>query len=349
VASVTANVSNLTTGAANVALSTSGGPWTIGSTTYSYRSAVLTANATISEGAKSFTVNATDNLGTISSNSGNGSVTIDNTAPGVTNPAVGPSSGVSVGFLKQAGGYYVYANASDGSGSGVASVTANVSNLTTGAANVALSTSGGPWTIGSTTYSYRSAVLTANATISEGAKSFTVNATDNLGTISSNSGNGSVTIDNTAPTLVSVSAANDGTAGQIDHKNVSHWDTLTFTYSDVNGVAPRSVVSGWDGTGTQNVNVTFTDGGTSNDTITVPGIGTVNLGSTTWLTGTSTISETLSMSSTNVFVLAITADPPGNAPGNAASNFTWSASGGTAADSAGNVTTGSITSNNQRF
>src|SRR5205807_899742 len=97
------------------------------------------------------------------------------------------------------------------------------------------------------------------------------------------------------------------------------------------------------------VNVTFTDGGASaNDTITIPGVGTVDLGSKTWLTSTSTKSEDLSVTGSTI-VLTITTDPAGNSTSNSASNFTWSASGGTASDNAGNVATGSVTTNNQRF
>ena len=56
------------------------------------------------------------------------------------------------------------------------------------------------------------------------------------------------------------------------------------------------------------------------------------------------------MTATNVFVLSITTQPTySNANAQPASNFTWSAAGGTAADGAANPAAGSVTSTGQRF
>ena len=189
----------------------------------------------------------------------------------------------------------------------------------------------------------------AGAGISDGnCYRYTLTGTDNVG----NSVNIStiVKVDTTAPTPVSVVADDDNTLGQISASNGSHQDTLTFTFSDATGIDPGSIVSGWNGSGNQTVSVTFTDGGGSNaDSITVPGFGTVSLGGSGWLTATSTKSETLSRSSTNVFVLTISTSPTNAGTGNAASNFTWNTSGGTAKDLAGNSATGSVVTNAQRF
>jgi hypothetical protein len=158
-------------------------------------------------------------------------------------------------------------------------------------------------------------------------------------------------VDASAPTPQSVVAANTKTLGQLDRANSSSGDTLVFTFSDAFGVNPGSIVSGWNGSAAQTVNVTFTDGGASNDSISVPGLGTVNLGSTGWLTQTSTQSEPLTSPGFNQFKIEITTDPSGNATGNSASTFTWSTAGptGTAKDFAGNAATGVIASSNQRF
>jgi len=158
-------------------------------------------------------------------------------------------------------------------------------------------------------------------------------------------------VDATAPTPMSVVALNGKTLATIDHSG-NNQDTLTFTYSDAFGVSPGSIVAGWDGTQNKPVSVTFTNGGAANDTITIPGIGTVDLGSTTWLSGTpaaSTVSETLTSPGPNQFQIAITTDPANATSGNAASNFTWSTTGGTAKDGAANSATGSVTTNAQRF
>jgi hypothetical protein len=73
------------------------------------------------------------------------------------------------GFLAQGAQYYVYANAvGEPGGSGIATVTANVSVLTTGQTAVPLVA--GSYTVGGVTYGYRSAALTANGTIAAGNK-----------------------------------------------------------------------------------------------------------------------------------------------------------------------------------
>src|SRR5581483_934206 len=102
--------------------------------------------------------------------------------------------------IHQGASYYVYANVSE-SGSGLNTVTANVSNLTTGATAVALSTSGGPWTISGTSYAYRSALQPANGSLSQGSKSFTVTGVDNV----ANSGT-----NDTTPTFTGACSNGDG-------------------------------------------------------------------------------------------------------------------------------------------
>ena len=97
------------------------------------------------------------------------------------------------GFVAAGGQYYVYANASDG-GSGLASVTADVSSITSGQTAVPLGT--GTYTVGGITYGYRSAALTATVGIS-GSRSYTGTATDRVGR--SRTSTASVSVDSTAP------------------------------------------------------------------------------------------------------------------------------------------------------
>jgi len=141
---------------------------------------------------------------------------VDTTAPTVSATAIGQVTGSSVdGYVQASTNYYVYANVTD-AGSGVATVTANVNNVTTGATAVALSSSGGPFTSpGGTSYTYRSASLTANNQ-NGGSANFTVNATDGDGNTSSNSNNGSVNFDLqlTVPTSVVVTPSTT-TAGAV--------------------------------------------------------------------------------------------------------------------------------------
>jgi uncharacterized repeat protein (TIGR01451 family) len=119
------------------------------------------------------------------------------TTPPVVSATVIQGSGAP-GYLHQGDTYYVYANAAD-TASGVSSVAADLSAITTVATSVSLTSSGGPWTVGGTSYSYRSAQQTAVSSLSEGVKNYTVNATDVAGNTSGYSNNGSVAVDNTAP------------------------------------------------------------------------------------------------------------------------------------------------------
>ncbi|HEY7198104.1 MAG TPA: LamG domain-containing protein [Gaiellaceae bacterium] len=108
-------------------------------------------------------------------------------APDLSNPTVTASviarpGGANPGKIRQGGQYYVYANATDAGNpaSGISSVTANLTSFDTGTGSVALTATGGPWTIGATSYTYRSAVLTANTPLTTGnSYAYTVTANDN--------------------------------------------------------------------------------------------------------------------------------------------------------------------------
>ncbi len=97
-------------------------------------------------------------------------------------------------YIRQGGTCYVYANASDVGfpQSGVATVTANVSSITTGSTAVALVS--GSYTINGVTYGYRSALLTANTTLTAGSKTISFTATDQAGLAGSLNGH-VVTVD----------------------------------------------------------------------------------------------------------------------------------------------------------
>jgi ABC-type Fe3+ transport system substrate-binding protein len=134
----------------------------------------------------------------------------DWTAPTVTASVIaGSSAGPGV---KQGGTYNLYANVTDSGNpaSGVATVTANASNVTSGQTAVALSACSSGCTVGGTTYGYKSAQLTAKNPLT-GTQSFTVSATDVAGNASGAS-SFSVTVDNTAPT-VSASVIAHASAG----------------------------------------------------------------------------------------------------------------------------------------
>ncbi len=215
-ATILADVHTVTTGETAVAFTTTGCPCVVNSISYAYQTATQTANATLSEGSKAYSVSASDNLGNAGSSSG-ASVTVDNTAPSVATVIAATTGTDPVGFVTQGGGYRVYANVTDlpsgvGASSGVnaATILADVHTVTTGETAVAFTTTGCPCVVNSISYAYQTATQTANATLSEGSKAYSVSASDNLGNAGSSSG-ASVTVDNTGPSVATVIAATTGT------------------------------------------------------------------------------------------------------------------------------------------
>jgi hypothetical protein len=201
IATVTANVCNVTsTSCSAVALIS--GSFTVNSVTYNYRSAAQTASNPLSEGSKSYSITAAD----VAANSGNTSfnVTVDNTGPSIPSKiACGSTQCTTTGYVGAGASYYVYAQVSD-SASGINTVTTDPRNITASAsATTAMSTAGGPWTVGGTSYNYRSIQLTADAGLTNGNSfNYTVTANDNLSNATTPTG--SATADNTAPTVGTV-------------------------------------------------------------------------------------------------------------------------------------------------
>jgi hypothetical protein len=199
-AAVTANINNLTPGTTALALTSCSSNCTVGGVTYTYKSATVTAGASIADGSLSFSVTATD----AASNSAGASftATADSTAPAVTAAVIANSSPSTVGFVKPGGAYILYANASDAGG--IATLTANVSTLTS--AQTALALTACSCTVGGVAYGYKTASQTAGAAIAAGATSFTVTATDKAANSTMNSY--SATVDNAGPTVSGVAIAN---------------------------------------------------------------------------------------------------------------------------------------------
>lgn len=145
--------------------------------------------------------------------------------------------GSSAGFLRQGRNYQVFASVTDSGNpaSGTSSVTSSTTSLTTGA--TATNLVAGSYTVSGTAYNFRSATITADATISAGSKSWSVTTRDTASNSRTQSGT-AVTVDNTAPSGNNVRTANGtGTAGRPDAG-----DTLTYSYSEP--VDALSIVSG---------------------------------------------------------------------------------------------------------
>jgi signal peptidase I len=219
-------------------------------------------------------------------NSGNGfSATA---APDVTAAVVGKSAGGTVGYVKKSGTFYVYADATDDQA--VSSVRATLTNVTGSSTAVALTA--GTYSAGGVRYGYRSALLTASSSLTAGAKSFTVTATDAASL--TDTFTGSVTADITAPGGSAVTTTNrtGGNSGRAEQG-----DSATVTFSEA--IEPESILAGWDGAA-RNVQAAIVDGGASNDLLRVYDsgtfdvarylpIGTFELGRTDFLSGSYTV------------------------------------------------------------
>jgi len=197
IASVSADLSSITTGATSVALTPCLSNCTVGVagnyTTFNYKSAAQTSN--VSPGS-SFDVTRTDNVGnTATSNYG---VTSDTTPPSPGPYRICPTQSCTGAFVKAGQPYYVYASPTDVSG--IESMTVDVSAITSGQTAVPMTACSSNCTVGVTTYTYKSAQLTADGGLSNGATpQSTFTTTD--GALNIATTNFNTTVDNTAPTI----------------------------------------------------------------------------------------------------------------------------------------------------
>jgi hypothetical protein len=204
----------------------------------------------------------------------------DVTPPTVSASVISKSVPYLPGHIRQGGTYHVYANVTD-AGSGVASVRADVSAVTTGQTSLALVA--GTFSIGGVSYGYRSAAATANATLVAGAKAYTITAADVAGNAVTQGGF-SVNVDNTRPTGSALATTNGGSI--VGRPELG--DTITLTFSEI--IDPQSALAGWTGGATPVVVRIANAGG--GDTLTVRNaansaqlpLGSVNLGGTGYVT-----------------------------------------------------------------
>ncbi len=205
-----------------------------------------------------------------SSNPQTVSAVADWTAPTAEASAIAKSQGGTAGYVKEKGTYYVYAKVAESGNppSGVASVKANVSAITSG--QPAVSLVAGSYTAGGVSYDYRSAQLTASSGLTAGAKSYSLALADNAG--NSRTQTFSTTVDNGPFAGSSFSAANGGGTGGKPEQG----DSVTFGYSKA--PEPGSILAEWSGVASASVSVTITQS-SSNDSLSVPGtnLGTVAL------------------------------------------------------------------------
>ncbi|HEX9123627.1 MAG TPA: hypothetical protein VF984_09760 [Actinomycetota bacterium] len=219
-----------------------------------------------------------------SSTTFNGSNTLatapDWTPPSASASVIAPTAGTPVGQIQAGQTYYVYALAGDtgNPASGVSTVTADVSSITPG--QTAAPLSAGSYTVGATTYNFRSASLTSSSSLSSGTYSYSLSLTDGAGNTATQNGF-TVAVTAAPPAGVDIQTTNGGAANGKPEAG----DTIIYTYSKA--MSPNSIKAGWNGTSTS-VDVTFGNNacGPSNDSLfvtlanssTAVNLGTVCLG-----------------------------------------------------------------------
>jgi hypothetical protein len=265
--------------------------------------------------------------------------TADTLPPVVSATVISKTAQYLPSFVRQGGTYFVYANVADAgcAPSGIATVTANVSTLTTG--SIAVPLLAGSFSVGGVAYNRRSASVTANAALAAGAKAYSITSTDNATNSQTQSGY-SVTVDNTAPAGSDVQTANGGaTVGKPEAG-----DTITLTFSDT--IDPESVLAGWTGASTNVVVRIVNQGGGDRLTIrnaantAVLPLGTVNLNGTAYVTADRDFGATGTASAMvqSGAAITITLGTPSGATGTQAATaaMAW-APVATATDRAGNA------------
>jgi hypothetical protein len=265
-------------------------------------------------------------------------------APTVSGSVIAKSQGGVAGYIHQGGGYNVYANARDAGNpaSGIASISANASAITSG--QTAATLSGGSFTAGGTSYAYRSAALTANATLAAGTYSYSLSSKDLAANSRTQSGY-SVIVDNTAPSAADIQTTNKSgnTAGKPELG-----DTVIFTFSEP--IDPNSILANWTGAAT---NVVVRIANQNPDTLTVWSstnttqlpLGSVGLGRTDYVSAAATFGAT-GTASTMVqsgSTITVTLGTASSGPSTAASTGTmaWTPSA-SAYDWAGNAETTTV-------
>ena len=258
----------------------------------------------------------------------------DTTPPSIAGSVIAKASGTGLytaGQIKASGTFYIYADVTDtgGGASGVATVTANVSTIKTGATAVALVA--GSYSVGGVAYNYRSASQVATATVAQ-SYAYGITAVDNAGNSATN-GSFTVSVDTTRPGASDIQTTNGGTAGRPDAG-----DSIVYSYTEQ--IDPESILAGWTGTPTA-ITVRFTLSGNTvtiwnaANTTQLP-LGSVALGAAYITTATATLSATMAQSGATI-TLTLGGLMSGTVKTNiTARNMTWTPSA-TATDGAGNA------------
>jgi hypothetical protein len=260
-------------------------------------------------------------------------------APTSTATAIAKTAGGVPGFIRKSGTYYVYANVADtgNPASGVSTVTANVTTITSGQTVAALSA--GAFSVNGVSYNRRTAALTADSTLAAGTATFSLTMIDVAGNSRTESAL-TVTVDNTPPTASDIQTANGSTTVGLAQIG----DKITYTYSEP--VEPESILAGWTGASTSVVvrltnaaNDTATTFNASNGTQ-LP-MGSINLGRSDYVTANITFGATGTAStmvlSGNQVIVTLGTQSAAATTAAGTGTMVWTPSA-TATDRAGNAT-----------
>jgi hypothetical protein len=260
-------------------------------------------------------------------------------APTITDTVIAKTTGGIAGTIRKGGTYYVYANAADtgNPASGVSTIKANVSSITS--AQTAATLSAGTFTVEGKSFTRRSASLTAGSTLAAGTASYALTVTDANANARTESGF-TVAVDNTAPTGTDVQTSNGGATVGLAEAG----DQVTYTFSKA--IDPNSVLAGWSGVSTS---IVVRLNQATKDTVTVYNatnatllpLGTLTLGATDYTTanltfGATGTASTMVMSDNQIVVTLGTQSAAASAAA-ATGTMSWTPSA-TATDASGNPT-----------
>lgn len=228
------------------------------------------------------------------------SAVADFVGPTVSASVIDQSDNRAAGHIRSGVGYYVYANVSDSGNpaSGIASVKADVSTITSGQDEVPLLA--GSYSADGISYGYRSVQLTAKASLSAGTKSYALDLADSAGNTSSASFSATA-YGAFKGTGIETGNVSGGTEGKPEKG-----DTASFEFNNL--PEANSFISGWTGSGTKSVTVSITDAA-ENDTLSVSDatIGTVALKGDFTSSSATFSGSTISLSGSTVTIVLGTA------------------------------------------
>jgi hypothetical protein len=198
------------------------------------------------------------------------SAVADFLAPSAGASAIAETQGGVAGQVKPGGAYYAYAGVTDSGNpaSGIASVKADLREITAGQTAVALSA--GSYSFGGVSYNYRSSQLSADAGLKSGSRTYALALTDSAGNARTQSFSVTVEGEPFAGSAFATENVSRGTEGKPEEG-----DSVIFTFNRPPN--PSSIASKWSGAKALSVTVSVSDE-SSLDTLTVSGasIGEVN-------------------------------------------------------------------------